>query len=94
MNHVLDNERPEEVKLLQIQRDVALAGLILSVSVSFAVLYANFGGEPKAMSETRENVAVHRKLFQEHQLLLKENQKLHVEVQAARNLLIQKSPGH
>lgn len=93
MNHAFDNEQLEEVMVLRMQRELALAGLILSASISLAVLCANLGREPKAMSDTRENVAVHRKLFQQNQAVLKENQKLHVEVQAARNLLIRNSSG-
>jgi hypothetical protein len=93
MNRAFKNEQLEDVRVVLMQRELAVVCLILSAAISLAVLCANFGRYPKMMSDTREDVAVHRKIFQQHQVLLKENQELHVEVQTARNLLIRNSSG-
>jgi hypothetical protein len=93
MNHVFEGEQLEDVRVLRMQRELAVGSLILSASISLAVLCANLGREPKAMSDTREDVAVHREIARHHKVLLKQNQELYVEVQTARNLLIRNSSG-
>lgn len=93
ISHAGHDDQLAEVQLLKEQRELALACLILSASISVAVLWSNLGGEPKAIGDTREEVAVHRKQFQQHQVLLAETQKVLAEVEAARDALLRNTAG-
>ena len=77
-----------ELGLIVEQRELALACFVLSATISIAVLWSNLGGEPKAIGETREDVALHRTLFHQHQILLADNQKVLTDVEAARDALV------
>ncbi len=79
---------------LKEQRELALACFILSATLSVAVVWSNLGGEPKAMTETREAVEVHRKLLQQHQVLLAVNEKALADVVAVRDALVRARIGH
>lgn len=84
---------PESRDALIEQRELALACFILSATLSVAVLWSNLGGEPAAMKETREAVQAHRKIFQQHQALLADNQKVLAEVVGAKDGLAKARAG-
>lgn len=82
-----DGEEAFSVALLKEQRELALACLILSATLSLAVLLSNFGAEPRAIGEARGEVKEHRKLLAQEQTALAANQKALAEVEAARDAL-------
>jgi hypothetical protein len=84
----VSGDQSQELRLISEQREVALACFVLSTTISIAVLWSSLGGEPKAIGEAREDVALHRTLFHQHQILLADNQKVLTEVEAARDALV------
>ena len=72
----------EDSQNLKIQREQALACMILSAAVSFAVLLSVFGPQ-KEIEIARRGVLLHRPLLEEAQKDLAVNQATLREVQAA-----------
>ncbi len=83
-----------DLAALKDQRELALACFILSASLSAAVLWSNFGAEPKEMGEAREAVELHRKLLVQNKSVLADNQKVLAEVEAARDALVRARTTH
>ena len=62
-----------EYHALQGQRELALACAWLSLTISLAVLFSNFGKEPAAIPAAREAVENHRKILASAEEDLKAN---------------------
>ena len=88
-----DGEETLSVSLLKEQRELALACFILSATLSLAVLLSNFGAEPPAIGEAREEVVVHRNMLAQEKAALAANQKALAEVGAARDALLRVRAG-